>query len=322
MGCTSRLVLTYTSSRASVDKCQQQWKDRTVGKLVDPDDLIDTTGVAEVLGVASHRVVSVLRSRHRDTFPAPLVHMGRGRCMSGAGRTSRLGSDAGGSLPMVKGGDHLFDGCYEAARAAALSGVPSSTVYDWARKGVVVPSISLSKPKLWSYADLMALRIVYWLRHPKLDEDIDVAASTMSEVRRALSELVDNGMELWSAADGPNASPLVVDRSGHIYIDDGRDMRTVKGQGVIGRDVLNVLGPFDLAHEWAPDLRAPMPHLRIVPGKVSGEPHLERSRLTTPAVAALARRGFDQEAIRRLYPMENPEGLREAVELEQLLDAA
>ncbi|MGK2959094.1 MAG: hypothetical protein ACSLFB_12010 [Acidimicrobiales bacterium] len=60
-----------------------------------------------------------------------------------------------------------FDGCYNARRTAALSGVPRSTVYDWALKGVVVPSISPEREKLWSYADLMALRIVSWLRHPK-----------------------------------------------------------------------------------------------------------------------------------------------------------
>jgi hypothetical protein len=53
-----------------------------------------------------------------------------------------------------------FDGCYDARRAAALSGVPRSTVYDWARRDIVVPSISPEREKLWSYADLMALRIV------------------------------------------------------------------------------------------------------------------------------------------------------------------
>lgn len=63
-----------------------------------------------------------------------------------------------------------FDGCYEASRAAALAGVPKTTVYWWARQRIVVPSISPVQEKLWSYADLMALRIVSWLRHPKFNE--------------------------------------------------------------------------------------------------------------------------------------------------------
>lgn len=216
-------------------------------------------------------------------------------------------------------GDRLFEGCYEAARAGALAGVPVSTVYDWARKDVVVPSVSFAKPMLWSYADPMALRIVYWLRHPKAESE--VAASSMLQVRRALGELANNGMALWSASSGGHSSPLVVDRDGRIYIDDSGDVRTLGGQGVLDHDLLEVLGPFDTGDDWGPDLRAPMPHLRIVPGKVSGEPHLFQSRLTTAAVAALARRGFDAEAIRRLYPHESPEGLIEAVDLERRLAA-
>ena len=82
-----------------------------------------------------------------------------------------------------------FDGCYDARRAAALSGVPKSTVYDWARKGLVIPSVSPEREKLWSYADLMALRVVSWLRHPKHDGDEVGPASAMRRVRDALTQL-------------------------------------------------------------------------------------------------------------------------------------
>lgn len=47
--------------------------------LVDTDDLIDSSEVAALLGLADHRVVSVLRSRHAD-FPAPVVAKLSGRC--------------------------------------------------------------------------------------------------------------------------------------------------------------------------------------------------------------------------------------------------
>ena len=87
-------------------------------------------------------------------------------------------------------------------------------------------------------------------------------------------------------------------------------------------DVLDVLGPFDIEKgTWGPDLRQPMPHLRIVPGKVSGEPHLAHSRLTTQSVATLADRGFSLDDIKRLYPDESPDGLSEAIELERRLAA-
>jgi len=51
-------------------------------------------------------------------------------------------------------------GAYEARRGGVLAGVALSTVYDWARKGIVVPSISPSREKLWSYGELLKLRLV------------------------------------------------------------------------------------------------------------------------------------------------------------------
>ncbi|MCU0309767.1 MAG: DUF433 domain-containing protein [Acidimicrobiales bacterium] len=214
----------------------------------------------------------------------------------------------------------IFEGCYEANRAASLAGVPISTVYDWARKGIVSPSVSKERPKLWSYGDLMSLRIVYWLRHPKHADR--VPASPMSQVRRALVQLEAQGVDLWSVGEGGHASPLCVDRTGQVIIREKDQVRDLAGQGPLASDLLDVLGPFDVsADEWGPDLRRPMPHLRIVPGKVSGEPHLEHSRLTTSSVVALADRGFTLEDIRRLYPDESPEALREAIELEHRLAA-
>src|SRR5262249_22340863 len=94
-------------------------------------------------------------------------------------------------------------GCYEAQRAAALVGIPLSTLYYWAKTGVVVPSISPVREKLWSYADLMAVRIVSWLRHPKDSGEAVVPGTTMAEVRRALAFLAEAGIDLWGACSGP-----------------------------------------------------------------------------------------------------------------------
>jgi DNA-binding transcriptional MerR regulator len=60
-------------------------------------------------------------------------------------------------------------GAYTADRASALSGVPKSTVHYWSRHELLSPSVSAEKVKLWSYADLMGLRIIYWLRQRKTD---------------------------------------------------------------------------------------------------------------------------------------------------------
>jgi uncharacterized protein (DUF433 family) len=214
-----------------------------------------------------------------------------------------------------------LEGCYEAQRAAALSGVPVSTVYYWARTGVIVPTVSPEKPKRWSYADLIGLRIVYWLRHPKGSDSESVPASPMNDVRRALSELDDLGQDIWSSSyEGP-PTPLRVDRSGKVYVDTGLMMETTFREGVL-EDTLNLLGPFETGEGHAPDLVRPRPHLRIVPGKVSGEPHLDHSRITTQAVFALYDRFQDLDKVISFYPEVDPKAISEAIELEHQLQMA
>ena len=48
-----------------------------MAKKIDPDDLIDAAGVAEILGLSSRNAVGVYRGRYAD-FPDPAVE--RGQC--------------------------------------------------------------------------------------------------------------------------------------------------------------------------------------------------------------------------------------------------
>ncbi|MEX2619204.1 MAG: DUF433 domain-containing protein [Egibacteraceae bacterium] len=203
-------------------------------------------------------------------------------------------------------------GHYEAERAAALAGVPRSTLYYWARTDLIVPSISAHREKLWSYRDLLTLRLVRWLRLPK--DDLGVAATTMSNVRRLMDTV---GERLWSIDESGREIPtILVGRDGTVFLDE-RPLSTLGGQVVLEHDQLDLLAPFDRGV----DLRVPRPRLRIVPGKVAGEPHLLGSRLTTRTVAGLAARGLSVAQIAALYPHEEPEALAEAVELERSLAA-
>ena len=102
-------------------------------------------------------------------------------------------------------------GAYSADRAAALSGVPRSTVHYWARKEILVPSVSAERIKLWSYSDLMALRTIAWLRATKKDpHGRDVPATTMKSVRKALADLDELDLELWDRGN----PTVAVDRAG------------------------------------------------------------------------------------------------------------
>ena len=79
------------------------------------------------------------------------------------------------------------------------------------------------------------------------------------------------------------------------------------------------MAPFTEDGRDGPDLRRPRPRLRIVPGKLAGAPHIEKTRLETQAVHALALRGLEAERIARLYPFTDLEAIREAIDLENQL---
>lgn len=49
-----------------------------MARAVDPDDLIDSVTVAELLGLASRSSVSVYQKRYED-MPRPVVDLGQGR---------------------------------------------------------------------------------------------------------------------------------------------------------------------------------------------------------------------------------------------------
>lgn len=214
------------------------------------------------------------------------------------------------------------NGCYEAERAAALSGVPKSTVYHWARHEVIVPSVSPVREKLWSYSDLMALRIVAWLRHLKPAQDGQpLPASPMPKVRKALALLDNLQLDIWSEA-APARSPLLVGGNGQIFVRLEGTVLDLNGQpSLLPEQVLNLTGPFDADKFAGPDLIRPRPHLRIVPSKLAGEPHIERSRVTTQAVAALRARGYEPEAIAEMYSLDVI-SVNEGIELEQSLAEA
>ena len=211
-------------------------------------------------------------------------------------------------------------GVYTADRAAALSGVPRTTVHYWARKEYLVPSVSAERVKLWSYADLMGLRTIYWLRQPKRASDgRDVPRTTMPSVLKALTALRKLDLSLWTEEGAPR---VAVDRGGRVFLRSLDGVETPEGLRPLEEDWLDLIEPFTTREGTrGPNLQAPKPHLRIVPGKLSGSPHIVSTRIETIAIAALRERGLDHEMIHGLYPVVAPIAIAEAIELETQLNA-
>ena len=212
-------------------------------------------------------------------------------------------------------------GVYSANRASALAGVPTSTVYEWARKKIVVPSISPEKLKLWSWADLVALRAIYWLRHPVPDVR---RPTSMARVRQFIAEVESAALDVGEAI-GEHTLALRVDPAGLVHIE--RDGLLVEAgydfnQRVATELVVDLLETFSCDSDvMGPNLMRPRPELRIIPGKLAGEPHVRDTRIETRVLAALRRRGLPPEAIVELYPGLSSDALDQSLDLEKQLDA-
>lgn len=207
---------------------------------------------------------------------------------------------------------------YEASRAAALAGVPVSTVYYWARKGIWRPAMANSRPKLWSFSDLLALRLIDWLRQAK--DDFEVPRTRMSQIRTLLSSVEDLGeslqsdsVKVWVEQDGQvvvSINDVAYRPLGHRYL-----------QPLIERGMVDLVAAFERdGGIAAPDLARPRPTLRIIPGRLSSEPHVDGTRVGTQMIKALSSRGLESEQILRLYSFLTPRNVDEALSLEAQLE--
>lgn len=209
----------------------------------------------------------------------------------------------------------ITGGAYTAERAAALSGVPGRTVHYWAQNRHLLPSVS-DAPRLYSFADLLALRVLYWLRRPKHALDHDIPASSMPKIQRALREIDRLGLD-W-IEDGQSTLGVTLD--GEVAINaPGLPPQRAHGQ-LFRADVIDVLAPFEgLEGTGGPDLRRPRPLLRILPRKISGAPHIDGTRLPTESVHALAKRGYSVGEIVSIYPFASAEAVSNSIDLERQL---
>ncbi len=211
-----------------------------------------------------------------------------------------------------------FGAAYPAERAAGLAGVPVSTLYYWTRTGLWTPSVSHEKEMRWSYTDVLALRLIDWLRQEKTGavEDERFRATSIHKIRKQLTKVERLGDRLEA-----EICRVWVDRKGGIRIGEDSDGFVPLPPGMAQRAL--DLGEVDLlgaivtpSGRSGPDLRRPRPTLRIIPGKLSGEPHVEATRVPTTSLAALIARGFSARQVLKLYPDLSKDAIEEAVDLE------
>jgi len=200
-------------------------------------------------------------------------------------------------------------GVYDTQRAAALSGVPVTTLHYWVRTDLYLPSISPApRTRLWSWADLLALRAIDWFRKG----DTSRAKTRIVEIRQALSEIEHSG---YSREDLSHILAISAD-DGKLYLQlPGKTVRANAGRQIALEQVLDLVAPY----KKGPDLLRPRPLLRIIPGKLHGEPHIVGTRIPSLTIGALGKVGYTIEQISRMYPDAPVAALQEAIDFEQSL---
>lgn len=194
-------------------------------------------------------------------------------------------------------------GVYDGHRAAALAGVPYSTLQYWARKGDVVPTISPERVRYWSWLDLVKLRAVTWLRKDRM--------ISMRKVREILAIIEAEGL-----ADIPLIRLISVSESGEAYITHGATTyRADASRQIPAEEILHLVAPY----YRGPDLLEPRPTLSIIPGKLSGEPHIRDTRISTLNIFALHLSGYRNRDILEFYPDISDVSIKDSIELESML---
>jgi len=209
-------------------------------------------------------------------------------------------------------------GRYAAERAAQLSGVPKSTIYYWRRNGILISDFPNADPALWSYRDLVLLRLLAWLRQGGMQRPL-AAEKTVSirdqltaghEVRRIHATKTDIVMS------GEADDDFVDDRENLLPSSDFYDLLSTFDL----YEPIDELRSASRGRVWAPDLVTPSEHSMISPWVLAGDPCVERSRIPTSAIYALrTERELPAEAIVELYPGLSVSAVEDVTRLERRL---
>lgn len=202
---------------------------------------------------------------------------------------------------------------YEPKLAAALSGATLRQLAHWrravpGREAILVPEISAQRPILYSFRDVVALRICVKLR----------ADSSLQSIRKALDTLRKDLREL----EHLSRYRLVSD-GGTIYLaDEEHAVDLVRRRGnLVMYEMVDVLAPFYRDGRQIPALLEPRPNLRVDPEVRGGEPVIKGTRVPASDVAALVRDGISPERIADFYPNVSADAASEARDFADYVDS-
>jgi uncharacterized protein (DUF433 family)/DNA-binding transcriptional MerR regulator len=193
--------------------------------------------------------------------------------------------------------------------ARYLSGATPRQLGYWRRSTrsappLIEPTARRSGRYLYSWADVVALRAIVYLRQEKSLPKIRTAVGTLRELE---------------AAEWEHLSQYRLERTAETIVvqtPSGEILDLERAPGTVLESILmdDVLGPFDVEDREVPSLRQPRPLLTVDPRILGGYPVVAGSRVPFDSVAALADEGAEEAEIIELYPSVNPAAIPDALD--------
>jgi uncharacterized protein (DUF433 family)/DNA-binding transcriptional MerR regulator len=202
---------------------------------------------------------------------------------------------------------------YSPKLAAALSGATLRQLVHWRKAGagrgaVLVPEISETRPILYSFRDVVALRTCVKLRND----------ASLQKIRRALDTLRADLRE----REHLSAYQLVADGSTIYLVEPGQATDLVhRTANVVIHELVDVLRPFYRDGRHIPDLLQPRDHVTVDPAVRGGIPVIEGTRVPYDEVAALLRDGVPVERISDYFPSVTASAALDAVDFADYVDS-
>ncbi|UQE75108.1 DUF433 domain-containing protein [Gordonia sp. PP30] len=192
----------------------------------------------------------------------------------------------------------------------ALTGVTRSQLDNWRRTELLIPEVNPTRPPLYSFRDLVALRTVAWLR----------TSTSLQKVRRAFAQL-----EEFDLTDHPSAYKFAVGGGSIAVWTDAGFMDLVKTPGQYQLYTLaDMFRPFNNRNdEPIVDFQRPRPTLTVDPRKLGGWPTIDGTRVPfdTVADALSGDLPISEEQVRAFYPGVSPSAAHDALDFAELVSS-
>jgi uncharacterized protein (DUF433 family)/DNA-binding transcriptional MerR regulator len=203
--------------------------------------------------------------------------------------------------------------------ASVLTGATVRQLAYWRKPTESAPPLLVPEGKrsgryLYSWADIVALRSIVYLRQEK----------SLPRIRRAVDLLRRLESDDWTHLGRyrliRTPKTIVVQTPAGEYLDLEQQPGTVLDEVLMD----DVLAPFEtVGGRLVPGLQRPRPRLTVDPQVLGGYPVIAGSRVPFDVVAALAEDDLDADEITGVYPSVDREAIGDAVSFaQQVADVA